>query len=327
MAKETVFTASRRKVLAGIGGVAVAGLSGSASAGGEAPGFFERTGLEIGLQIYALGDEAGKDLDATFAEVAEIGFRDIEMPGLLGHSAADVRAAAYRAGLGISSVHVPLSTMGRGGGGLTFETEAPALADMLGELGASWAVAPIAPFPEGLRFDTGEDFQTVIGKAFAAAGADHWKKTAELLNTKGEALKPLGVRTGYHNHNLEFGPAGETTGWEVLVTETDPGIVSFEIDLGWVKAAGLDPLLFLNKCSGRIALIHVKDIAEGSTAGYALAMNPTQVGEGSQDWSKLLPAAHAAGARHFYVEQEPPFAIPRMEAARRGYDFLAKLKA
>jgi sugar phosphate isomerase/epimerase len=178
-----------------------------------------------------------------------------------------------------------------------------------------------------LRFDTGEPFQTVIGKAFAAAGADLWKRTADKLNTKGEALKPLGIRTGYHNHNLEFAPVGETTGWDILVAETDPGIVSFEVDLGWVSSAGLDPLAFLGKYSGRIALIHVKDIAEGSPAGYALAMNPTQVGDGIQDWSQLLPAAHAAGARHFYVEQEPPFAIPRMEAARQGYEFLANLKA
>jgi sugar phosphate isomerase/epimerase len=308
----------------------MAGMSGCATTGvpapGQAPGFFERTGLSIGLQVYTLGPEAGDDLDATFAEIAEIGYRDIEMPGLLGHPASAVRAAAARAGLAISSIHVPLATMGQGGG-LTFENEASALADTLGELGASWAVAPIALFPDGFRPGPGDDFAAAIGKAFAAAGPEVWQRTAELLNRKGEALKPLGIRTGYHNHNLEFAPIGETTGWDILVAETDPGIVSFEIDLGWVAAAGLDPVAFLARHSGRIALIHVKDIAAGSPAGYALSMNPTQVGEGTQAWDVLLPAAHSAGARHFYVEQEPPFAIPRMEAAQRGYEFLAKLEA
>jgi sugar phosphate isomerase/epimerase len=304
----------------------MAGLSGCATPGAKKPGFFERTGLPIGLQIYTLGDEAGKDLDATFAQVAGIGYRDIEMPGLLGHSAAEVRAAADRAGLSISSIHVPLATMGQPGG-LTFENETSALADTLGELGASWVVAPIALFPEGFRPGPGDDFAAAIGKAFAAAGPDLWKRTAEILNHKGEALKPLGIRTGYHNHNLEFAPIGGTTGWDVLASETDPEIVSFEIDLGWVSAAGLNPVEFLARHNGRIALIHVKDVAAGSPAGYALAMDPTPVGEGTQAWDILLPAAHAAGARHFYVEQEPPFAIPRMEAARRGYEFLAKLKA
>jgi len=305
----------------------MASLTGGAARSAEGPSFFERTGLPIGLQIYTLGNEAGSDLDATFAEVAAIGYRDIEMPGLLGHSASEVRAAADRAGLSISSIHVPLVAMGQGGGGLTFANEPAAIADTLGELGANWAVAPIALFPSGFRIGPGEDFARAIGKAFAAAGPDLWKQTAELLNRQGEALKPLGIRTGYHNHNLEFGPAGDTRGWDILVAETDPSIVSFEVDLGWVAAAGIDPVDFLDRNSGRIALIHVKDIAAGSPADFALSMNPTQVGEGTQPWDRLLPAAYAAGARRFYVEQEPPFAIPRMEAARRGFEFLAGLRA
>jgi len=327
MAADTYFSHSRRTFLASIGGAAMACATGCMTMGAERPSFFERTGLPIGLQIYTLGPEAGNDLDATFAKVAAIGYRDIEMPGLLGHSAAEVRAAAQRNGLSISSIHVPLTTMGQGGGGLTFANEPEAIADTLGELGASWAVAPIALFPADFRPDPGEEFAEAIGKAFAAAGPDLWKQTAHLLNRQGEALKPLGIRTGYHNHNLEFAPVGETSGWDILVAETDPDFVSFEIDLGWVAAAGLDPVDFLNRNSGRIALVHVKDIAPGNLPGYALSMKPAEVGAGTQDWDRLLPAAYTAGARRFYVEQEPPFSIPRIEAAQRGFDFLAKIKA
>ena len=56
-------------------------------------------------------------------------------------------------------------------------------------------------------------------------------------------------------------------------------------------------------------------------------MKPAEVGAGTLDWARILPAAYAAGVRHFYVEQEPPFTIPRMEAARRSCDFLARLHA
>jgi sugar phosphate isomerase/epimerase len=54
-------------------------------------------------------------------------------------------------------------------------------------------------------------------------------------------------------------------------------------------------------------------------------MKPTEVGSGTLDWRRILPAARTAGARHFYVEQEPPFAIPREEAARKSAAFLATI--
>ena len=314
---------SRRTVLAGIGGMAVAGLTGCATTTSRGGTFFERTGVPIGLQIYTLGPEAGEDLDATFAEVAKIGYRDIEMPGLMGHSAAAIRSAAQRTGLSISSVHVPLVDMQRGGG-LTFAEEPAAIADTLGELGAAWAVAPMGLIPSDFRPAPGEDIGTALSRAVAAGGADLWHRTAEILNRQGAALKALGIRTGYHNHNLEFAPIGDTNGWEILKSETDHDLISFEIDLGWIATAGFDPVEFLADNSGRVALVHVKDVAEGNTHGYALSMKPAEVGSGTLSWNRLLPAAHAAGARHFYVEQEPPFSIPRIEAARKSFDFLSK---
>lgn len=166
-----------------------------------------------------------------------------------------------------------------------------------------------------------------IGRSVAAAGADIWKRTAALLNEKGNALKPLGIGVGYHNHNLEFAPVGQTTGWEILWRETDPALVSFEVDTGWIVAAGMDPVQFLRSHRGRIRLLHVKDVATGTMPNFTMGMNPAEVGSGTGDWAKVLPEAHRAGVRHFYVEQEPPFTIPRLEAATRSYAFLSKLSA
>ncbi|MCB2076572.1 MAG: sugar phosphate isomerase/epimerase [Novosphingobium sp.] len=316
----------RRAVLGAIGIAAMTAVSGCTTPQGSSrQGFFERTGLPIGLQVYTLGDEAGKDIDATFASIAAIGYREIEIPGLLGHAPADVKAAADRAGLTISSIHVPLVAMGQSGG-LTFGRDASDIAETLGVLGAKWAVAPIALFPPDFR-PSGGDFAADVGKAFAAAGPDIWKRTAEMLNRRAEALQPLGIQVGYHNHNLEFLPIGDTNGWEILARETDPSLVRFEVDLGWIATSGLEPVAFLQEYAGRIALIHVKDVASGNQVNHGLAMKPTEVGAGTLSWETLLPAAYAAGARHFYVEQEPPFTIPRIEAARRGYDFLAGLIA
>lgn len=316
---------SRRSLLATMAaGGAFAMVQGSSAAAAAKP-FFARVGVPVGLQTYTLGDEPSRDLDGTFAKIAAIGYRDLELPSLYGRKPAEVRQAADRAGLKISSLHLPAA---RGpGAGLMLTSPAPEIADALGALGARRAVMPIMLFPENFRPQAGETFQAAIGRSVASAGEDLWKRTAALLNERGAALKPLGVQVGYHNHNVEFAPVGQTTGWEILVKETDPALVSFEVDTGWIATSGLDPAAFLKQHSGRVAQLHVKDVAAGNTVNYVLSMKPAEVGAGTLDWAKILPAAYAAGVRHFYVEQEPPFTIPRMEAAARSYGFLSTVKA
>lgn len=322
---------NRRSLLAGLGVSAVATMAFGAAQARPGGKFFERVGLPIGLQIYTLGPDAGRDIDATFAQVAQIGYREIELPNLLGRQPAELAAAAARAGLKISSVHLPLMSMG-GSGGLSLGSEPTKIADALATLGAHWAVAPILLLPSDFRPGAGESFEAAISRSVAAAGEDIWKKSADVLNQKGSALKPLGINVGYHNHNLEFAPiatatGGKTTGWEILWRETQPDLVSFEVDLGWVATAGLDPIRFLRQARGRVRLLHVKDVAAGNPTSYRMTMKPAEVGSGTLEWSRILPEAHRAGVRHFLVEQEPPFTIPRIEAASRSFSFLSQVKA
>jgi len=321
---------SRRALLGAMSAAGVAVVTGCKTMDQPQRTFFDRVRLPIGLQVYTLGPDAGKDIDATFAAIAAIGYREVELPDLMRHTPAQVRAAADRAGVKISSLHVPMQGMGRPGGGstaLSFSGEASAIADAIGALGAQWAVAPICLLPSDFRPLPGENFGQSISRSIAAAGPDLWKRTATLLNDKAQALKPHGVQVGYHNHNLEFGPAGDTTGWAVLMREADPALVGFEVDIGWVAASGQDPVAFLEKAAGRVRLLHVKDVAAGNTPGFAISMAPAEVGSGTLDWARILPAAHKAGVRHFLVEQEPPFTIPRIDAARKSYAYLAQLRA
>src|SRR5688500_14931880 len=94
----------RRSVLAGIGGVGIMAMTGCVGTRASASNFFSRVGLPIGLQVYTLGEEAARDLDATFAQVAGIGYREMELPNLYGRPAREVGDAARRAGLAISSL-------------------------------------------------------------------------------------------------------------------------------------------------------------------------------------------------------------------------------
>lgn len=316
----------RRQFVAGLSAAAAGMMAGGSALAARKRGFFERIGKPVGLQIYTLGDDAAKDIDATFARVAQIGFRDIELPGLLGRKPADLKAAADRAGLRLSSIHLPLQGM-PGGSGLSLMSAPQKIADDLGALGIFQGVAPIAPFPPDFRPQKGEDMKAAIGRSFAAAGKAHWQRAAATLNERAAALRPFGILVGYHNHNIEFAPVEGTTGWDVLVSETDPRLVHFEVDVGWVSAAGLDPVAFLRSHAGRCRWMHVKDVKASTQANYVLAMDPSEVGSGRLDWARILPAARAAGVEHFYLEQEPPFTMPRIDAAAKGYQFLSRLRA
>src|SRR3546814_15715383 len=99
-----------------------------------------------------------------------------------------------------------------------------------------------------------------------------------------------------------------------LVEHTDPALVAFEIDTGWVAAAGHDPIATLKRYPGRFRLIHMKDIASETVPNYAFKQMPAIPGQGVLDWTALLPAAKAAGVTGWYVEQEGPFAGPRTDA-------------
>lgn len=317
---------NRRTLLTGLAATGFAGAMTHALPAAGNKSFFERVKLPVGLQLYTLGDEPQKDLDGVLAKVAGIGYRDLELPNLFGKSPAELKAAADRAGVAFSCIHLA-ATPNLPATALGMASPTQRIVDDLGALGLKAAVMPIMLFPPGLKFGGGESFQTAIARAMGAAGADVWKRTAALLNEKAAALKPHGISIGYHNHNLEFLPLGDSNGWEILARETDKALVSFEVDVGWLAAAGVDPVAFFKRHGGRVRQMHVKDVKPTTKPNYALAMDPTEVGAGMLDWARILPAAHKAGVRHFYVEQEPPFTISRMDAIARSYAYLSKLRA
>lgn len=302
---------SRRGLLAAGAAAFGAGLTGAANA--AAAPFFARHKLPIGIQLYTLGPDLAKELDAQLATLAKIGFKSVELAGYLGRTPAELRAAFDKAGLICRSAHI--APKGPGG----FSGDLAKLADELHVIGVKAAIMPILYIPDRL------------GNDLRAAGpqmtADDWKWNADFLNEKAAVLKKAGITTGYHNHNFEFAPLGDTSGMEILLKGTDPNLVTFEMDAGWVTAAGQDPFALLKAHPGRFTQMHVKDIKPTTKANFELRQDPTEVGNGMIDWKNLLPAAYAGGVRGFYVEQEPPFAHTRLESAKISFDYLSRVVA
>ena len=98
---------------------------------------------------------------------------------------------------------------------------------------------------------------------------------------------------------------------------------AFELDCGWMVSAGFDPVDYLTKYPDRYRLLHIKDLAKDQAPG---GVKTTEVGSGTIDWTKIFNATKKTKVAGYYVEQEPPYEKPPLEAARISYDYLHALK-
>ena len=149
------------------------------------------------------------------------------------------------------------------------------------------------------------------------ASAADFKAVAGRLNKAGELCKAAGLRLGYHNHDFEFKPVDGTRLYDVLLTETDPGLVDFEMDIYWVVRAGQDPAQLLKAHPGRFPLWHVKDMDRAKPE-----LN-TEVGVGSIGFPKLFALAATAGLKHAFMEQEN-FSLDAYQSIAQSAAYLNK---
>jgi sugar phosphate isomerase/epimerase len=132
--------------------------------------------------------------------------------------------------------------------------------------------------------------------------ADGYRELADALNTSGAKLKEAGLDVFYHNHDFEFQPLPEGgTGYEILLSETDPALVSFEVDMGWVWVGndGQDPAKVVEPFGDRVILLHIKDFAN-PPADKVMA----EVGTGVIDYKPTVAAAANWPVRWLIVEQD-----------------------
>jgi sugar phosphate isomerase/epimerase len=236
----------------------------------------------IGLQLYTLRAECARDFEAVLRSVGELGFEGVELFDLHGHAAEHVRTWLDDAGLVAAGRHAGLAAL---------ESDLPALADELRTLGTDRvAVSWIDP-PES---------------------AEAARAVVRRIATIAEDARERGVRLGFHNHwgELKALDGGRTT--LDLLRALPADLLWLELDLGWIWAAGADPVEQLELTRGRCPLVHVKDLRRGP--------QHTPVGEGDVDYARILPAAVKAGVEWLIVEQdeiegEPLDAVARSLAA------------
>jgi sugar phosphate isomerase/epimerase len=296
---------SRRKLL---GAAAAAGAAGTlavpgAAHAGHSGGSLHRVPRDqISVQLYTLRDQLSIDLEASLAELAEIGYTRVEHAGFVGRTAAQFRAALDAAGIRATSGHVAIPQ----------PWDASAWERALEDaniVGNHFIVHPF--FGQGAN---GPIRDAAVYRAFARD-----------LNRAGALARRAGLDFGYHNHHAEFFRQNGTsqTGYDIITGETDPRNVHLEVDLFWAFRGAHDPVDLISKLRGRIKQVHVKDL--DVNASFA------DPGTGLIDFGRIFARSREAGLIEYIVERDDAGSAPRtpaqaLDTAEVGYDYLAGLR-
>lgn len=236
----------------------------------------------LAAQLYTVREfsQTPDDLAATLKKVRGIGYTAVQVSGIGPIPPADVKRMLDDAGLACCITHISYEQLW---------TNLPAVI----EQHQLWNCKHVA-----------------IGSmpaAYRKEGAAGFRRFAAEASRVGETLSRVGLTFSYHNHSFEFVRFDGQTGLDLLYTEADPRYLKAELDTYWVQHGGGDPTAWVRKMTGRMPVIHLKDMVmvEGGRdtwSGVEQAM--AEVGEGNLDWDAILAACEEAGVEWCAVEQD-----------------------
>jgi sugar phosphate isomerase/epimerase len=286
--------ASRRTFLKASGAVAAAAFVGASRLTAKP------SHVPIGLQIYSVRDQLSKDFDGTLAKVRASGYTVVEAAGYYNKTATEFRHSMDVAGLRCVSTHHPLDML---------RSRLDELIEYGHVLGLEYMVCSSSG---GVHRDPSNKRDELT--------LDDWRYVAGEFNRIGEKVKAAGMTFGVHNHTPEFAQEGNVLVYDELLRLTDPKLVIFEMDCGWVYNSGHQPVDYLSKAPERFPLLHVKDIAKGADGKVQLPV----LGRGTMDYHAILRAA--TGLKYYFVEQEE-YQMEPFEELRENAEYMRKLNA
>ena len=240
----------------------------------------------LGVQLYSFREFAQQDPIAMLDTVRAMGFTHVETAGLYNMPVDQFGQALQKAGLRATSMHVSYDDLKNNA--QTVIANAKALGVQY--VGIAWYPHDRGSFTEATARQAIQDF-----------------------NSFGRTMKDAGLRFFYHNHGYEPVPHGDGTLLDLIIEETDPELVYFEMDVLWTWLPNVDPVALIQKHPGRFKLMHIKDmqpgLPRGSLAGGIPAEQKAIIGQGQVNWGDLLEAAEADGFEHYYLEDESPIPL------------------
>ena len=272
--------------------IAVAGLSIAVNAAEKAAGTGASFKGPLGIQLYSLRDQLGKDVPGTLGKVHDFGFHDVETYSTHGKTPEEFAAMLKAKHLRAVAGHFNYDR---------FKNDPEGVAKEAKVLGLQYAGTAWVPHN---------------GPANAPIDEKWVRETAQVFNKAGEVLTKHGIKFFYHNHGYEFVPHGDGTLFDLLMAETKPEFVCFEMDVMWTVFPGQDPVKLMEKYGKRWQLMHIKDLKKGvetgSLSGSTDHKNGVVIGTGQTDWPALLRASQKAGVKYYFIEDEAPTVLEQI---------------
>jgi sugar phosphate isomerase/epimerase len=249
----------------------------------------------FGLQLYSVRDDMPKDPKGVLKQVASFGYKQVEsyehdhLGIFWGMSNTDFKSYMDDLGMTIISSHCDIEK--------DFEKKAAEAA----AIGMKYLMCPWKGPQKSI---------------------DEFKKFADQFNQKGEICRKNGIRFAYHNHDYSFKMQDGQLPQDVMMQNTDPALVDFEMDIYWVVTGGQDPEEWIKKYPNRFRACHVKDRIKGATEHDATCV----LGEGSIDFRKILKTAKSHGMEYYIVEHERYDNTTPLKAAEADAEYMKKIK-
>lgn len=282
---------------------------------------------KIGIQLFSLPRLLEADFRSAVKMLAQLGYREIELygpypfstneakvgwkaitatlgfsgSGYFGHSAGEVKEILRENNIKTPSIHTDLTTL---------QNNMNELGEAGHTLGFKYVGLPAIP----------QDKRKSL---------DDYKRMADEFNRIGAQAQKAGLKFSYHNHGYGLKEMDGQIPLNLILENTDPILVFFEMDLFWTVAGGADPVSYLKSYPHRYHLMHVKDMKEkkqfsgdGGEPSQWIELFPymTTAGDGVIDLKSILTEAQKAGVKHFFVEQDM-VAEPKV-ALKRSIDYL-----
>lgn len=255
---------------------------------------------KVGLQIYTLRDQISQSLEGTMEKVAEAGYSWIEAYGyengkILGKTPVEFRELVEGLGMTMPAIH--------------------SVTELSSEEGKTSILDSLKKTAEDARTAGAEYLVYAYLEENERQSLDDYRRHADLFNQFGEICNNTGLRFAYHNHDFEFLTMDGMIPYDLLLEKTEPELVTFELDMYWIKKGGYDPLDYFNKAPGRFELYHIKDMEPGDEKFFA------EVGQGIIDFEPIFNARETAGMKYFFVEQDQSRRDP-LESIRMSIEYL-----
>ena len=240
--------------------------------------------MEIGAQFFTIRDFCKNldDFEESLKKVAEIGYKYVQISGTCDYNAEWLDEKLKENGLKCVLTHIPSDK-------LISDSEKVCHEHTI--FGCDYVGLGCYNFVENTIDD------------FYAQYAD----TIRTVSANGKYFM-------YHNHDGEFIKRDGKLVLDGLAERFSPDELGFTLDTFWIQAGGGDPGYWIEKLSGRVPCIHLKDFAHGRKMAV--------IGEGNINFDRVFEKAEKAGTKYMLVEQDDCNGEDPFDCLKRSYEYL-----